>query len=159
MKTDFAETQRNSLFTRAILIIGDIVVLALFLFIGEVQHGLLEAYNPVMRILEQAAMIALPYLLLAWLLGAYPRQPLTTWRGVGLFLLSTALAWLFAAPLGIVVRAWIYQTPVIIMLFVNAALVFGSIFLLVWRGVYALLCLFRNRKESTLQNTVYSVLG
>lgn len=135
------------------------VALALFLLIGEIQHGLLEAYNPLIRTLEQAAMIAAPWLLLGWLLSANPHQPLTSWRSVGLFLLRTGLTWLFAALLGIVVRAWVYQSPTIIMLFVNAALSFGGIFLLSWRSIYALISLFQNRKQSTSRSTVYSVLG
>lgn len=159
MKINSAQPQSTNLFAHAILIIGDIVVLGLFLLIGEIQHGLLDAYNPLIRILGQAAMIAAPYLLLAWLLGAFPRQPLTTWREVGLFLLRTVLTWLFAAPLGLVVRAWVYQSSMIIMLFVNAALFFGGIALLFWRSVYALIALFRNRSQSTSQNTVYPVVG
>ncbi len=36
---------------RNLLIIGDLIALAIFIFIGEVQHELLNAYNPVLRVL------------------------------------------------------------------------------------------------------------
>jgi hypothetical protein len=159
MNATNSQTQPSNPPIHVTLMMGDVVALALFLLIGEIQHGLLEVYNPLIRTLEQAAMITAPWLLLAWLLGAYPQQPLTNWRSVGLFLLRTMLTWLFAAPLGVVVRAWVYQSPTIIMLFVNAALTFGGAFLLFWRTIYALISLFQNRRQSTAQSTVYSILG
>ncbi|MCE7984428.1 MAG: DUF3054 domain-containing protein [Caldilinea sp. CFX5] len=110
-------------------------------------------------LIRSKSKIAAPWLVLAWLLGAYPHQPLTGWRSVGRFLLRSALAWLFAAPLGLVLRAWIYQSPTIIMLFVNAALTSGGLFLLGWRSVYALIALFQHHKPSTSPGTAHSVLG
>lgn len=130
-----------------ILIAGDIAVIALFLLIGEIQHGLLETYNPILRTLAQAAMFAPPVILLNWLLGLYTHQPIQRWRDVAVFLLRSAVAWLLAAPLGLVIRAWGLQAATIVMPFVNAALAFGGLLLLLWRGVYALIVLAKHARQ------------
>lgn len=131
-----------------ILIAGDIIVIALFLLIGEIQHGLIETYNPILRTLAQAAMVAPPVILLSWLLGCYTHLPFRNRRDVALFLLRSALAWVLAAPLGLVIRAWGLQAPTIVMPFVNAALAFGGLLLLMWRGAYALIAFTRRGKQA-----------
>lgn len=136
--------------TPFLLILGDLIALALFIYIGEVQHGLLSAYNPFVRVSVQTLALAIPWLPLAWWLGAYPRSNVRTWREIGLFLLRSLVVWLYAAPLGLVIRAWIYGEATILMLFVNAALPFGGLIMLVWRGLFALIWL---RKRADPQAT------
>jgi hypothetical protein len=131
-----------------ILIAGDTVAITLFLLIGEIQHGLLETYNPVVRTLAQAAMVTPPVILLSGLLGSYAHPPINGWRDVARFLLRSALAWVLAAPLGLVIRAWGLQSATIVMPFVNAALAFGGLLLLLWRGAYALVALAQNRQQA-----------
>lgn len=134
---------------RNLLIIGDLIALAFFIFIGEVQHELLNAYNPVLRVLVQTLALALPWLPLAWMLGAYSVDGITDRRGLGHFLLRSLMVWLYAAPLGLVVRAWIYGAPTVLVLFANAALSFGGLILVGWRTVFAWWWL--QRRPNTLQ--------
>lgn len=129
-----------------ILVAGDIIVIALFLLAGEIQHGLMETYNPLFRTLAQVALVAPPVILLSWLLGLYTHAPIKRRRDAVLFLLRSALAWVLAAPLGLVMRAWGLQAPTIVMPFVNAALAFGGLLLLMWRGIYALIVLSRQAR-------------
>ena len=128
---------------RNLLIIGDLIALAIFIFIGEVQHELLNAYNPVLRVLVQTLALALPWLPLAWGLGAYSLEGVSDWRGLGLFLLRSLAVWLYAAPLGLVVRAWIYGAPTVLVLFANAALAFGGLIMVGWRAIFVWLWLQR----------------
>jgi hypothetical protein len=120
----------------AILLIGDLLALALFIFIGEVQHGLLEAYNPLWRTLQQTAVLAIPWAVLAWRLGAYSPETVVDWRSAGLFFLRSAVVWLYAVPLGLVMRAWVYGAATVLLVFVNAALGFGALFVLGWRILF-----------------------
>lgn len=131
-----------------VLIIGDIIVLALFLLIGEIQHAMFVAYNPIIRTLMQAAMVAPPVILLSWLLGVYAHPPMNSWRDIALFLLRSAVAWVLAVPLGLVIRAWGLQSPTIVIPFVNAAFGFGGLMLLIWRGAYAVIALAKHRRHA-----------
>lgn len=140
---------------RPLLLLGDLIALALFIYIGEVEHGLLETYNPIVRVGVQALALAVTWLPLAWWLGAYPRSSVSTWRDMGLFLLRSLVVWLYAAPLGLVIRAWIYGEATILMLFVNAALPFGGLIMLVWRALFALIWL-RKRGDRSATVTHHS---
>ncbi|MFN8441837.1 MAG: DUF3054 domain-containing protein [Caldilineaceae bacterium] len=122
---------------RTLLMVGDLLALAIFIFIGEVQHELLTAYNPLLRVLVQTLALALPWLPLAWGLGAYSVDEIRDRRGLVLFLLRSLAVWIYAAPLGLVVRAWIYGAPTVLVLFANAALAFGGMIILLWRAVFA----------------------
>lgn len=134
-----------------ILLVGDLLALALFIFVGELQHELLNAYNPFARVLVQTLALAIAWLPLAWWLGIYSAGDVVDGKRAGKFLLRSLAVWLYAAPLGLILRAWIYGAATVLILFANAALVFGGLFVIGWRAVFVLLWLRYKRRRSAIQ--------
>ncbi|MCL4863554.1 MAG: DUF3054 family protein, partial [Caldilineaceae bacterium] len=101
-------------------------------YIGQRDHGLVDAANPLWGVLWTAAPFVVVWLPVAALLGVYPLRAGASQRVV----LTRALnAWLVAAPLGILLRAYILGRAVIPTSFLVATLGFGGLFLLGWRVV------------------------
>lgn len=128
--------QAKNLKTVLMLAIGDFFFLALFIFIGEIQHELLNAYNPALRVVVQTLVLAIPWLPLAWLLDVYSIEKVVDRGSLWRFLWRTLVVWLYAAPLGLVLRAWVYGAPTVLILFANAALFFGGLFIMGWRLIF-----------------------
>ncbi|MCS6844535.1 MAG: DUF3054 domain-containing protein [Caldilineales bacterium] len=124
-----------------LLLVGDLLALLAFVLVGQADHRTLNAANPVLGALPNTLSLAGPWLVLAWLLRAYPRvgrQPTAP-----AFLGRSALAWLVAAPLGLAIRAlWLGRggIPVPFLLVTLGA---GGLFLLGWRLVFWALALRR----------------
>ncbi len=118
-----------------VLLFGDALALLLFLVIGEIQHDLLGAPDLVLKVILQFGAFGAAWWAMAWALGALTIQtPFVTWPFLG----RSLLAWLFAAPAGVVLRAILLNQAAIVMPFVIAATGFGGLILLGWRVVYAL---------------------
>ncbi|MCS7220278.1 MAG: DUF3054 domain-containing protein [Anaerolineae bacterium] len=123
-------------FVLSILLIGDALALLLFAYLGRRAHGLIDETWPAIGVLITAAEFTLPWVIVAWLLGAYPRGEVLSWSA----LLGRALnAWLIAAPLGVLARAGVLGQAVIPVSFLIAALGFGGVILLSWRMAFALI--------------------
>ncbi len=129
MKTD-------TVVSKSVLLVGDLVALALFILVGEMQHELLNVYEPITRILVQTAALGVAWLPLAWWLGAYSPSSVVDWKSAGIFLLRSLAVWIYAAPAGLIIRAWMYGAPTVLILFADAALAFGGLFILVWRAIF-----------------------
>ena len=115
----------------SILVVGDLVMLALFVFIGERDHAIADP-QPILRWLITTGEFALPWLIAAWVLGAYRAKQ--TVRG----LLARSLnAWLIAAPLGALLRSFVNGSGVIASPFLVVTLCVGGAMLLIWRWVFA----------------------
>lgn len=115
------------------LILGDWLVLALFVLIGQVDHELVAA-NPLPRLLSTTAEIAVPWTIMGLLLGAF--RYTGDLRG---FLTRFVVAWLAAAPLALLLRAWMHGQATIIVIFMTIALSVGGGMLLAWRIIYWLI--------------------
>src|SRR5262245_22533563 len=123
-----------------ILLAGDVLVLLLFVFIGQRDHSVADP-QPVLRLLVTAGEFALPWVIAAWLLGAYPTDGAFTIRG----LLARSLnAWLVAVPLGALLRSFVNGSGVILSPFLLVTLVLGGCFMLGWRLLFA--WLWRTRR-------------
>jgi hypothetical protein len=111
------------------LLIGDIIMLVLFVLIGQLDHQVQDP-QPVLRLIATAVVFAVPYLICASLLGAYQsaKTPLLFARA--------ANAWLVAAPLGALLRSFMNGSGVILAPFLAVALAMGLLFLFVWRAIY-----------------------
>lgn len=81
---------------RYILLIGDVLAVAAFVIVGQYFHNMTAMANAALRAVEQIAAIGLPFILLAWLLSAYPVHRPATWAEVGRLLLRSMLAFIYA---------------------------------------------------------------
>lgn len=123
-------------FTPWILLAGDLIALFLFTYIGQRQHGLLAERQPLPGLLLTTGILAAPWVVAGWALGAFPRRGPLAVRS----LLGRSLnAWLVAGPLAVLLRAYVLGRAVIPTTFVAVALGLGGAFLLGWRLVWALL--------------------
>jgi Protein of unknown function (DUF3054) len=127
----------------AALAVGDALAFMLFAAIGRASHGEASGLSAVLQIAETAAPFMVGWFVIAPFVGAYApaisRQPRSM---VG----RTALAWLIAWPIGLVLRAVIRSTS-IAPTFAVITLVTVLIILLGWRGAFAWLST-RSRRVS-----------
>jgi UPF0716 family protein affecting phage T7 exclusion len=95
-------------------------------------------------VLKQLVAFGAAWFVIAAALSAYRTRPFNA-RG---FLGRSVLAWLFAVPAGIVLRAALLGQAAVLMLFVLAATAFGGLILLGWRAVYALIRVSADRRNA-----------
>lgn len=119
--------------TTLVLILGDWLALALFVFIGQLDHEMVGA-NPLPRLLRTTAQLAIPWTILGLLLGAFRYS--TNWRD---FFGRFVVAWLAAAPLALLLRAYMQGQATIIVIFMTITMGLGGGFMLAWRLVYFLI--------------------
>jgi len=122
-------------FTPLLIVLGDLIALLLFVYIGQRDHGLVDAANQIQGLLWAGWAFALTWVIAAVLLRALPNAATLSARS----LLANGLnAWLVAAPLGVLLRAYFLGRAVIPTSFLAATLGFGGLFVLGWR-VFCLL--------------------
>ena len=124
-----------------ILLVGDMLVLLLFVFIGQRDHNIVNA-QPLVRLLMTAGEFALPWVIAAWLLGAYPGGSTLTTRGL---LVHSLNAWLIATPMGALLRSIANGSGMIQVPFLLVTLGLGGCFMLGWRLLFALVLKNRTR--------------
>lgn len=124
-----------------ILVVGDLIALLLFVVIGQADHNTLNQSNPILGALPNLVALAVPWLIIALLLQAYPRKPMSLAQFMG----RSALAWLIAAPLGLWLRSILQDRSVIPIPFILVTLGIGGLMLLSWRLVFGLVVM---RKSS-----------
>jgi len=110
----------------ALLIIGDLVVLYLFIMLGRLSHG--ESLN-FLAVSEASAPFVVGWLIAVILVGAYKLEKLDTYGGA---VQKTVLAWIIGMPLGFIIRAlmlqrWFHWS------FIAITMAGTLLFLLVWR--------------------------
>lgn len=118
---------------RIVLPAGDLLALFLFITIGQADHETLDLANQASRTLVQVGAFFVPWVVAAWLLGAYPRNEPPR---PGAFLGRSLNAWLVAAPLGMVLRALLLDRATIPVPFFLVTLGVGGAFLLGWRAIF-----------------------
>ncbi len=121
------------------LLAGDVLATFAFVVVGQIFHNTLMAPDAPLRAVVQVVSIGAPFVLLAWSLGAYPAQPPAARGELWWFLQRSALAWLFAIPAGLFLRAWLLGQPTVLMAFFWPALASSAPFVLGWRLAYAAL--------------------
>ncbi len=120
---------------RIILIIGDLATLISFVYVGQNDHGTIDAANPAMGVLLASWEFALLWIVVGFPLGAFPRVEEWTSRSL---LARAVVTWLVTAPLAILLRFLIQSRWNIATLFLAATLGFGLVFLFVWRLLFFL---------------------
>ena len=121
--------------TPFILLVGDLVALLLFVYVGQRDHEMVNAENPILGLLPTVGAFALPWVVTGWWLGAFRDGETLTVRTL---LGRTLNAWLVTVFLGLLLRSLLLQRAVIPTLFAIAALGFGGAFLLGWRMLFLL---------------------
>lgn len=116
------------------LLAGDWLALALFVFLGQIDHDLLGTYG-LSRLLTTTIQLALPWTIIAPIMGAYRLGPDARRRS---FLGRSLNAWLVAAPIALLLRAWLQGRTTIVVDFFLVTLGLGGGFLLGWRVILLL---------------------
>ncbi len=112
------------------LIIGDLLALIVFVWVGQTDHGTTNDSQPILGVIKASWEFALVWLLVGWPLDTFPQYKDWTVRT----LLSRPLVtWLAAAPLGLLLRSLVLSRLNIPTLFLAATLGFGTLFLWAWR--------------------------
>lgn len=124
-------TRRGTGTGAIVLLLGDWLALALFVFLGQVDHDVVD----VGRWLMQTAVFAAPWTVVALILDVYH---LPDGGALRAFLGRSLLAWLVAAPPGLILRAVVQGQTTIVVAFMLVTMGVGGLFLLGWRLLYFL---------------------
>ncbi len=113
------------------LLVGDWLVLLLFVFIGQRDHAMNLA-GSLPSLVTTTLAVALPWTAAAAALGALRHPASGSWR---MWFGRVAAAWLIAAPLGLILRALYRGQGAIPVPFMLVMIGLGGLFMLGWRGV------------------------
>jgi len=127
---------RNKYLIPLILLVGDLLALVLFVYVGQRDHDLVNEAYPMLGVLITSIMFAGPWVLTGWLLGAFPSRETLSARSL---LARTLNAWLVTALSGLLIRSYALGRAVVPTVFITATLVFGGLFLFGWRILFLLL--------------------
>jgi hypothetical protein len=119
---------------RLILALGDLAMVALFVYIGQRDHDLVDPVNPLWGVLQSTLVFAAPWALAGIWLGAFPTAETFAPRA---FLSRSFNAWLVTTLLGLLLRSAVLGRAVLPTVFVWATLGFGGLFVLGWRLLVA----------------------
>jgi len=114
----------------ALLAIGDALVFIIFAIIGMRSH---KVSLTVPSVLQTAAPFAIGWFLVSPFVGAFRRK---TTNQLGKMSLRTALAWLIAWPVGLLLRG-IFQHEIPPVSFAIVTLITNTLFLQIWRVPFA----------------------
>lgn len=112
------------------LVVGDWLVLLLFVFLGQRDHAMNGA-GVLTSLVITTLSVALPWTAAAAALGAYRYRAGMGW---GVWLGRALNAWLVAAPLGLILRALLKGQGAIAVPFALVMLGLGGLFVLGWRA-------------------------
>jgi len=116
----------------AVLIIGDLIVLYLFMMLGRMSH---QESLGFLAVTETAVPFVIGWLISVVLVGAYKLEQLQTYSGAAK---KAVLAWLIGMPLGFIIRALILQRW-FHWSFIAITLVGTLLFILAWRMLFTFL--------------------
>jgi hypothetical protein len=128
---------------RLVLVAGDTLVFVFFAIQGRATHGLPLDTSPILTVVVIAAPFAVPWFVAAWLMGVYrgdlARRPIP-------LLTRTAIAWLVAGPIGLLLRAVLLQRAILIP-FAMTAIGINAALLLGWHLIYSLVAMRRTLRH------------
>ncbi|MFL5805451.1 MAG: DUF3054 domain-containing protein [Roseiflexaceae bacterium] len=117
----------------AMLAAGDALAFMAFAALGRASHSEAAGIAAILQVAETAAPFAIGWFVVAPFAGAYRAELVQQPR---LMLARSALAWLLAWPLGLLLRALIRQSTIPLS-FAIVTLITNMLILLGWRGVFA----------------------
>lgn len=113
------------------IIIGDWLVLVLFVFIGQQDHQI-TGVSALPSLLITSVSLAIPWTVASLLLDGYRPERFSGWQP---WLGRVLTIWLVAAPIGLIFRALLRGQETIIVVFMLVLMSIGGLFLLGWRGL------------------------
>jgi len=136
-------TKQKAFLFRILLLLGDLAAILLFVFIGQQDHATTDPDNPVLGLLKAAFPLLITWLVVALAVQAYPKADEMTLRRL---LIRGLNAWLIAAPLGLMLRAFLFDRGGIPAVFMLLTLLVAGAFILLWRLLFGLV--WRKKSES-----------
>lgn len=137
--------QKNRIF-RLILLAGDLAAILLFVFMGQQDHDTVDVNNPLLGLVKSAAPFLTAWLVVAFIVRAYPKADAFTIRRL---LTSGLNAWLIAAPIGLMLRAFVLGRGGIPVIFMLLTLLVAGAFILIWRLLFGLGWQYRQKRAAT----------
>jgi FlaA1/EpsC-like NDP-sugar epimerase len=116
------------------LIVGDACMFLLFSAVGRASHHEAAGLDAFLLVVQTAAPFAIGWFVVAPFFGVYRASVTASARSM---LGRTALAWVCAWPVGLLLR-WLFTQQAPPVSFALVVLVANLLFLSIWRGVFAL---------------------
>jgi len=116
------------------LIVGDACMFLIFATVGRASHHEAAGIDAFWLIMQTAAPFAIGWFVVAPFFGIYRESVTASMRTM---LMRTALAWVCAWPVGMLLR-WLFTQEAPPVSFAIVVLVANLLFLTVWRGLFAL---------------------
>ena len=141
---------KNNTLPRLILLFGDLGAILLFVFIGQQDHATTDVNNPFFGLLRAAFPFLITWLIVAPIARAYPSAENITLQRL---LIRGLNAWLIAAPLGLLLRAFLFERGGIPAIFMLLTLLVAGAFILIWRLIFGLVWQRRHKKQESVLQT------
>ena len=132
---------------RILLLLGDLAAITLFVFIGQQDHGTTDPNNPLWGLLRASFPFLLTWVVVAVVVGAYPKRENISLKTLFLRGLN---AWLIAAPLGLLLRAYLFNRGGIPAIFMLLTLLVGGAFVLIWRLLFGFMWQRRHKEKALI---------
>jgi hypothetical protein len=124
-------------YTQAVimLIIGDLLCFLIFAALGRNTHGESSGFTAILQIFQTALPFAAGWFLVSPFAGAFRHKILAQPRAM---VMRTALAWLLAWPIAMLLRGFFVDHGVPPLSFAIVVLLVNMLLLLIWRWPFAL---------------------
>ena len=139
------EPSREIPYKRAviILVIGDVLCFLIFAALGRSSHGEASGFAAIPQIIIKALPFIAGWFLVSPFVGAFRQKILAQPRSM---VIRTALAWLLAWPVAMLLRGIFVDHGVPPFSFALIVLLFNLLLLLIWRWPFALNNSLRKRR-------------
>ena len=118
-----------------ILVIGDLLCFLIFVALGRRSHGEASGFAAIPQIIVTALPFIAGWFLVSPFVGAFRHKIMAQPKAM---VIRTALAWLLAWPVAMVLRGIFVDRGVPPLSFALIVLVFNMLLLLIWRWPFAL---------------------
>ncbi len=132
---------------RLLLLLGDLAAITLFVFIGQQDHGTTDVNNPIWGLLRSSFPFLITWIIVAIVVGAYPKRENIS---VKTLFLRGLNAWLIAAPLGLLLRAFVLNRGGIPAIFMLLTILVGGAFVLIWRLLFGFVWQRRHKGDALI---------
>ena len=129
---------------RLMVMAADVLIFIFFAIQGRATHEMSPGELPVITVLTIMAPFAAPWFAIAGLLGVYRIRTLARPKQM---LMATALAWLLAGLIGLVMRAALLQRAIVLP-FAAAALGIIGALLIAWHGFFSVVYSRREGRQA-----------
>jgi len=145
VKEKKVKPSREMSYKRAVilLVIGDLLCFLIFVVLGRSSHGEASGFAAIPQIIIVALPFIAGWFLVSPFVGAFRQKILAQPRSM---VIRTALAWLIAWPVAMLLRGIFVDHGVPPISFAIVVLLFNMLLLLIWRWPFALNNSLRKRR-------------